>query len=58
MKKTYQAPYTISIMLRGKATIMAGSITSTGLQNFEGYGGKKSGGSADSRSTDYWDDED
>lgn len=56
MKKTYQAPETISVVLTNHTAIMQASAS--GLDGFEGNGGKTKGRSADSRRGGFWDDED
>ena len=56
MKKTYQTPMTNEVMLTIRQTLLSGSV-GTNLDGFGGNGGGKSGGSADSRGTRYWDDE-
>ncbi len=55
MKKTYIAPIIKVIPMKSRSLLLAGSMTSNGLDGFEGYGGSKSGGSADSR--DFYFDE-
>ncbi len=59
MKKTYQAPQTTCINISIRATILAGSPTTSGLDGFGGNGGELTGGSADARRGSLWDyDED
>lgn len=57
MKKTYRAPITLCVTLKGRVAILAGSTTTNGLDGFGGYHGDKSGGNADSRQGSFWDDE-
>jgi len=57
MKKTYQAPKTLCVTLKGRVTIMAGSPTTEGLTSHGGYGGDAEGIEADSRQGSFWDDE-
>jgi len=49
MKKTYIAPIIKAIPMNSSSLLLAGSLTSNGLDGFEGYGGSKNSGSADSR---------
>ncbi len=49
MKKIYIAPIIKVTPMKSRSSLLAGSVTSNGLDDFEGFGGTKSNGSADSR---------
>ncbi len=58
MKKTYITPTVKVREMKSRSRLLAGSVVSSGLDGFGGYGGTKSSGSAASRDYDFDDDED